>query len=62
MYDKTTPAVFVFSLWEKYRWGLTSLGQYIYEGGVMVLGKLPVSGRPTYLDYSIARAFCACSR
>ena len=26
----------------------------------MVLGKLPVSGRPTYLDYSRARAYCAC--
>ena len=26
----------------------------------MVLGKLPVSGRPTY--YSRARAYCACSR
>ena len=28
----------------------------------MVLGKLPVPGRPTNLDYSIARAYCACSR
>ena len=28
----------------------------------MVLDKLPVSGRPTYLDYSRARAYCACSR
>ena len=28
----------------------------------MVLGKLPVSGCPTYLDYSRARAYCACSR
>ena len=28
----------------------------------MVLGKLPVPGRPTYLDYSKARAYCACSR
>ena len=28
----------------------------------MVLGKLPVPGRPTYLDYSRARAFCAYSR
>ena len=28
----------------------------------MVLGKLPVPGRPTYLDYSRARAYCACSR
>ena len=27
----------------------------------MVLGKLPVPGRPTYLDSSRARANCACS-
>ena len=26
----------------------------------MVLGKLPVQGCPTYLDYSRARAYCAC--
>ena len=32
------------------------------EGGAMVLGKLPVPGRPTYLDYSRARAYCACRR
>ena len=28
----------------------------------MVLGKLPVLGRPTNLDESRARAYCACSR
>ena len=28
----------------------------------MVLGKLPVPGRPTNLDYSVARAYCACIR
>ena len=28
----------------------------------MVLGKLPVPGRPTNLDYSRERAYCACSR
>ena len=28
----------------------------------MVLGKLPVPGRPTHLDYNRARAYCACSR
>ena len=28
----------------------------------MVLGKLPVPGRPTDLDYSRARAYCAYSR
>ena len=31
-------------------------------GGAMVLGKLPVPGRPTYLDCSRVRAYCACSR
>ena len=28
----------------------------------MVLGKLPVPGRPSNLDYSRARAYCACRR
>ena len=28
----------------------------------MVLGKLPVPGRPTNLDYSRVRAVCACRR
>ena len=28
----------------------------------MMLGKLPVPGRPPNLDYNRARAFCACSR
>ena len=32
------------------------------SGGAKVLGKLPVLGRPTNLDYSRARACCACSR
>ena len=32
------------------------------SGGVKVLGKLPVPGRPTNLDYSRARAYCACSK
>ena len=32
------------------------------RGGAMMLGKLPVSGRPTKLDNSRARAYCACSR
>ena len=30
-------------------------------GGAMVLGKLPVPGRPTNLDYSKARAYCTFS-
>ena len=33
-----------------------------WSGGAMVLGKLPVPGRPTNLDRSGARAYCACSR
>ena len=33
-----------------------------WSGGAMVLGKFPVLGRPTNLDYSRARAYCACSR
>ena len=28
----------------------------------MVLGKIPVPGRPTTLDKCRARAYCACSR
>ena len=28
----------------------------------MVLGKLPVPGRPIYLKQSRARAYCSCSR
>ena len=31
-------------------------------GGAMVLGKLPVPGRPTTSEDSRARAYCACSR
>ena len=31
-------------------------------GCTMALGKLPVPGRPTNLDYSRARAYCACGR
>ena len=32
------------------------------RGGAMVLGKLPVPGRPTYLGNSRARAYCTCCR
>ena len=32
------------------------------SGGAMVLGKLPVPGRPAIFDYSRARAYCAYSR
>ena len=35
---------------------------YLYRMVAMVLGKLPVPGRPTNLDKSRARAYCACSR
>ena len=30
--------------------------------GAMMLSTLPVLGRPTNLDYSMARVYCACSR
>ena len=33
-----------------------------WPGGAMVLDRLPVPGRPTYLDKSRARACCSCSR
>ena len=33
-----------------------------WSGGVKVLGKLSVPGRPTSLDDSRSRACCACSR
>ena len=33
-----------------------------WSGSAMVLGKLPVPGRPANLDNSRARAYCACSR
>ena len=32
-----------------------------WSGGAMVLGKLPVPGRPTNLDHSRTWAYCACS-
>ena len=32
------------------------------SGCAMVLGKLPVPGRPAYFDYSKAQAYCAYSR
>ena len=41
---------------------LPPFGRRGWSGGAMVLGKHPVPGRPTYLDYSRARAYCACSR
>ena len=37
------------------------LGRRGWSGGAMVLGKLPVPGRPTSLDKSRARAYCSCS-
>ena len=42
--------------------GAPFLGYMEWSGGAMELGKLPVPGRPTDLDYSRARAYCACSR
>ena len=43
-------------------WFRTTVGVWGCSGGAMVLGKLPVPGRPTNLDWSRARAYCACSR
>ena len=49
--------------------GLTTLRESIsvyigqgWSGGAVVLGKLSVPGRPTNMDKSRARAYCACSR
>ena len=33
-----------------------------WSGGAMRLSKFPLPGHPTNLDYSRARAYCACSR
>ena len=33
-----------------------------WSGGAKVLGKLSVPGRPTNLDNSRGKAYCACSR
>ena len=41
---------------------LITVGQRGWSGGAKVLGKLPVPGRPTNLDYSGAKAYCACNR
>ena len=37
-------------------------GGRVVSDGAMVLGKLPVPGRPTTLDKCRARAYCVCSR
>ena len=36
-----------------------SLWERGWSGGAKVLGKLPVPGRPSNMDYSRARAYCA---
>ena len=41
---------------------LSSIASLGWSGGAMVLGKLPVPGRPTILVDSRARAYCACNR
>ena len=41
---------------------LAPVPMYGWSVGAMVLGKLPVPGRPTDLDHSRAGAYCACSR
>ena len=38
------------------------LALFSWSSGVMVLGKLPFLGRPSNLDNSRTRAYCACSR
>ena len=38
-YNKTNLNVFVPCLWEKYRWGLTSFGQYIYSDYILRDGR-----------------------
>ena len=45
--------------WVRFWYSYSIVG---WSGGAKVLGKLPVPGRPTDLDYSRARAYCACSR
>ena len=39
----------------------TFFGYWGWSGGAKVLGKLSVPGRPTNLDNSRTRAYCACS-
>ena len=39
----------------------TSRGLQEWSGGAMKLGKFPVRGRPTNLDYSRARVYYSCS-
>ena len=39
-----------------------SLGELGWSGGAMVLGELPVPGRPTIWMIVGARAYCACSK
>ena len=46
-------------IWEKHLKIFSSFTGW--SGGAKVLGKLPVPGRPTNLDYSRARAYCACN-
>ena len=52
-------ATLAFSSYLKLLFQNISLG---WSGGAMVLGKLPVPGRPTILNDSRARTYCACSR
>ena len=55
----------VFQLLAMYRLLKTLNSKFLsgreWSGGAMVLGKPSVPGRPTNLDYSRARAYCACS-
>ena len=40
---------------------MSSSNKWRWSGGAKVLSKLSVPGRPTTLDDSRARAYCACS-
>ena len=51
-----------FADWNFFFYSPESLIWSGWSGGAMVLGKLPAPGRPTNLEYSRARAYCAYHR
>ena len=57
MYQSPSPLIRDFEML-----GHILFSDWGWSGGAKVLGNLPVPGRPTNLDYSRARACCACSR
>ena len=52
----------IFMIFPRYVEQVMTMNKMGRSDGAMVLGKLPVPGRPTNLDYSKARAFCPSSR